>query len=103
MSFVADGENSADLASARRRILVLFAHPSLERSEVNRPLAQATSRIEGVALVDLYAEYPDLAIDMDREQMRLRRHDVVVFMHPLYWYSTPSILKEWQDLSIVCW
>lgn len=83
-----------------RRILVLFAHPSLERSEVNRPLALATSRIDGVTFVDLYADYPDFQIDIDREQGRLAEHDVVVFMHPLYWYSTPAILKEWQDLVL---
>jgi putative NADPH-quinone reductase len=83
-----------------RRILVLFAHPSLERSEVNRPLAEATARVDGVTFVDLYAEYPALDIDVEREQARLLDHDVVVFMHPLYWYSTPAILKEWQDLVL---
>jgi glutathione-regulated potassium-efflux system ancillary protein KefG len=25
---------------------------------------------------------------------------VIVFMFPLYWYSTPAILKEWQDLVL---
>ena len=79
---------------------MLFAHPSLERSEVNRPLVKATSRVDGVTLVDLYAEYPDLAIDIDLEQGRLLEHDIIVFMHPLYWYSTPAILKEWQDLVL---
>lgn len=83
-----------------RRILVLFAHPSLDRSEINRPLADATCKVDGVTLVDLYAEYPDFQIDIDREQARLVKHDVVVFMNPLYWYSTPSILKEWQDLVL---
>ena len=83
-----------------RKILVLFAHPSPYRSEVNRPMARAAAGLEGVTLVDLYAEYPDLLIDVDREQSRLREHDVVVFQHPLYWYSTPAILKEWQDLVL---
>ncbi len=82
------------------RILVLFAHPSPDRSEVNRPLARATAGVDGVTLVDLYAEYPDLQIDIDREQSRLLAHQVVCFMHPLYWYSTPAILKEWQDLVL---
>ena len=27
-------------------------------------------------------------------------HDIIIFMHPLYWYSTPAILKEWQDLVL---
>lgn len=83
-----------------RRILVLFAHPSLERSEANRPLAEATALVEGVTLVDLYAEYPTFEIDVDREQARLLSHEVICFMHPLYWYSTPAILKEWQDLVL---
>lgn len=83
-----------------RPILVLFAHPSLDRSEVNRPLMQATANVEGVTLVDLYAEYPDFQIDIDREQGRLLVHEVIVFMHPIYWYSTPAILKEWQDLVL---
>ncbi len=82
------------------RILILFAHPSPDRSEVNRPLAQASRDLPGVTLVDLYAEYPTLDINIDREQQRLREHDIIVFMHPLYWYSTPAILKEWQDLVL---
>ncbi|MGB5450947.1 MAG: NAD(P)H-dependent oxidoreductase [Sedimenticolaceae bacterium] len=97
----ADTKHGADEASkSTRRILVLLAHPSLDRSEVNRPLADAVRGLDGVTLVDLYAEYPDFQIDIDREQARLLAHDVIVFQHPLYWYSTPAILKEWQDLVL---
>jgi putative NADPH-quinone reductase len=86
--------------SVRNRILVLFAHPSLERSEVNSVMLSASRSMDGVTLVDLYAEYPTLRIDIDREQQRLRAHDVIVFMFPLFWYSTPAMLKEWQDLVL---
>ncbi len=82
------------------KVLILFAHPSQHRSEVNSPLARASAGFDGVTVVDLYAEYPDFYIDIDREQQRLRAHDVIVFMFPLYWYSTPAILKEWQDLVL---
>ena len=93
--------NAAQIGTpAKRRILVLLAHPSLDRSEANRPIADAIAGIEGVTLVDLYAEYPDFQIDIDLEQQRLLAHDVIVFQHPLYWYSTPAILKEWQDLVL---
>lgn len=81
-------------------VLILFAHPSQHRSEVNLPLARVSRSLENVTLVDLYAEYPDYCIDIEREQQRLREHDVIVFMFPLYWYSTPAILKEWQDLVL---
>ena len=83
-----------------RKLLVLFAHPSLERSEVNAQLLQVCRSIDQVTVVDLYAEYPTYQIDIDREQQRLLDHDVLIFMFPLYWYSTPSILKEWQDLVL---
>ncbi len=52
------------------------------------------------SFVDLYAEYPDYRINIDKEQQRLCEHDVVMFLFPLYWYSTPALLKEWQDLVL---
>ena len=94
-----DNENDSSARQARR-VLILFAHPSLDHSEVNGPMFEAAGDIEGVTRVDLYAEYPDFQIDIDREQQRLLAHDVIVFQHPLYWYSTPAILKEWQDLVL---
>ncbi len=100
MPSIENPEIRSNPMSEKRPILVLLAHPSLDRSEVNRPLADATAGINGVTLVDLYAEYPDFQLDVDREQSRLLEHDVIVFLHPLYWYSTPAILKEWQDLVL---
>ena len=83
-----------------KKILVLFAHPAQRRSEVNVALARAAGSLKFVTLVDLYAEYPDYFIDVDREQKRLEKHDIIVFLHPVYWYSTPAMLKEWQDLVL---
>jgi glutathione-regulated potassium-efflux system ancillary protein KefG len=85
---------------SRRRILVLFAHPVLERSRVNRRLVDAIRDVDGVRVHDLYEAYPTLAIDVEREQALLLDHDVIVFQHPFYWYSVPAILKEWQDLVL---
>lgn len=62
-----------------KKVLILFAHPSQHRSEVNAPLFKAANTIEGVTCVDLYAEYPHFNINIDREQQRLRDHDVVIF------------------------
>ena len=82
------------------KILVLFAHPRPDRSEVNVLLADVARQVDGVTFVDLYAEYPTFEIDVDREQQRLLAHDVIVFQHPVYWYSSPALLKEWQDLVL---
>lgn len=83
-----------------RRILVLFAHPALEKSRANRLLILGVERMEGVTFHDLYEAYPGFDIDVRREQELLTSHDVIVFHHPFYWYSTPAILKEWQDLVL---
>lgn len=79
------------------RVLVLFAHPALERSRCNRRLIQGLERMEGVRLHDLYEAYPDLHVDVAAEQELLLAHDVVVMQHPFFWYSTPALLKEYQD------
>jgi hypothetical protein len=50
------------------KVLILFAHPSQHRSEVNLPLARVSRSLENVTLVDLYAEYPDYCIDIERER-----------------------------------
>jgi len=82
------------------KVLILFAHPALHFSEANKPLVEAIPDQEHITFVDLYAEYPRFNIDINREQQRLRDHDVILFMFPLYWYSTPSLLKMWQDLVL---
>jgi glutathione-regulated potassium-efflux system ancillary protein KefG len=83
-----------------RRVLVLFAHPVLERSRVNRRLVSAIRDVENVTIHDLYSAYPTSNINVPREQELLLAHDVIVFQHPFYWYSVPAILKEWQDLVL---
>ena len=79
-------------------VLVLFTHPRTDRSIANTALVAAARAIDGVELVDLYAEYPDFDIDIDREQRRLLESDSLVLQHPVYWYSSPALLKEWIDL-----
>lgn len=83
-----------------RRVLILFAHPVMERSRVNRGLLRAVQGLEAVTVHDLYEVYPTLGIDVRREQALLLAHDVIVFQHPFFWYSAPAILKEWQDLVL---
>lgn len=83
-----------------KKVLILFAHPALQRSRVNRELINGLDKLEGVTFHDLYEAYPTLYVDVQREQDLLSSHDIVIMHHPFYWYSTPAILKEWQDLVL---
>lgn len=82
------------------RILILFAHPALEKSRVQYRLIKAAQSIDDIFLHDLYERYPDFMIDVDLEQELLRNHDIILFQHPFYWYSCPALLKEWLDLVL---
>ena len=82
------------------RVLILFAHPGQRHSRLNVRMAERARQLEGITFVDLYAEYPRFNIDIDVEQARLVAHDVIIFQFPIYWYSLPALLKEWQDLVL---
>lgn len=79
------------------RTLVVLAHPGLAASRVNAALAEAARPVDGVTLHDLYATYPDVRIDVEREQRLLLEHDRIVLQFPFYWYSAPPLLKKWLD------
>lgn len=82
------------------KVLILFAHPRFEKSKINRTLLAGVDRMEGVTLNDLYEQYPDFNIDVDREKKLLLDHEVIVWHYPLYMYSSPAILKQWMDLVL---
>jgi glutathione-regulated potassium-efflux system ancillary protein KefF len=84
-------------ASKSPAIYLLAAHPHWRDSRVNRLLVRAARGIEGVEVNDLYDTYPDFAIDVEAEQVKLARADLVVLMHPIHWYSMPPLQKLWLD------
>lgn len=88
------------MTSPISRVLVLFTHPTLQKSRVNRVLVDAARQVEGVTVHDLYECYPDFDIAVADEQEMLLGHDVFVLQHPFFWYSVPAILKEWMDLVL---
>jgi len=81
-------------------VLILFAHPLLEKSRAHLQLIAAARNLPGVTIHDLYERYPDFDIDVRREQQLLSEHDYIVLQFPFYWYSTPPLLKQWQDLVL---
>jgi putative NADPH-quinone reductase len=79
------------------RTLILLFHPDIAHSRANAALAAAAGRVPGVEVADLHALYPDGRIDDDTEVARLLSADRIVLQFPLQWYSTPPLLKAWQD------
>ncbi len=81
-----------------RCALLVLAHPALHRSRANAALLDVARARPDVTFHDLYEEYADFLIDVEAEQQRLLDHRLIILQFPLYWYSTPSLLKEWLDM-----
>ena len=77
--------------------VLLLAHPDFGASRANRALLDGLAGLPDLAAAELYALYPDGRIDFAVERERLLRADRLVLQFPLYWYSTPSLLKQWED------
>lgn len=82
------------------KVLILFGHPAFKRSTINAALRKAVENLDGLTFHDLYRNYPDFLIDVAHEQKLCESHDIIIFQHPFYWYSTPAIIKEWFDLVL---
>ena len=90
-------------AHAGAEIVVITAHPQMEQSRVNRRMMRAAQRIAPAAQAprivvrDLYSLYPDYLIDIAAEQALLASAQLVVWQHPIHWYSMPALMKLWVD------
>ncbi|WP_186417914.1 NAD(P)H-dependent oxidoreductase [Bosea sp. CS1GBMeth4] len=77
--------------------LILLFHPDYRNSRANRTLAEAAGRRPGASVVDMQGLYPDGRIDAEAEAARLLGAERIVLQFPVQWYSTPPLLKAWQD------
>lgn len=80
------------------KILLVVAHPALEKSRNNIRLIKAAGNVENVIVRDLYELYPRFSINTGKEQGLLEQSDIIVLQHPFYWYSVPALLKQYLDM-----
>lgn len=85
---------------AKHKILILFSHPLYEKSHANKALVENIPDSENITFHDLYEEYPDFDIDVKHEQVLLSQHDIIIWHHPMYWYSCPPLMKQWIDMVL---
>ncbi len=80
------------------KVLNLVFHPDLANSRVNQTWKKQLEESGKITTSrDMYSEYPDFQIDVEKEQALLLEHDRIVLQFPFYWYSTPPLLKKWLD------
>lgn len=81
-----------------KKTLIVLAHPNMQESIVNKALIETIKDDNEITVHDLYGAYTTVEnIDTAKEQELLLTHERIIFQFPLYWFSSPAILKEWLD------
>lgn len=81
-----------------KKILTVSGHPDLNDSFANKTILEETKELLPEAeFACLDKLYPDFRIDVQAEQERLLRADIIVLQYPLFWYSAPSLLHRWME------
>lgn len=80
------------------KTMVMVIHPNIEESVINKRWIEELHKYPDKYFVhDLYKSYPDEKLDIEREQQLIESHDKIIFQFPLYWFSSPPLLKKWFD------
>lgn len=79
--------------------LIIVVHPNLDSgSRIHNTLTGELRKLgDAVTIHELYREYPDDRIDVEREQRLMQSHDKIILQFPMWWYSSPYLLKKWID------
>ena len=81
--------------------LIIFAHTFWKDSKVNRALLEKLKDNKNVNIHNLSVIYPDGKINSVKSEVALLKEaDNIIFQFPLFWFSMPSLLKEWQDFVL---
>lgn len=82
------------------KILIIATHPNIENSIVNKFWLEKLANEPNITVRFLDVLYPDRQIDIKKEQQLLESHDRIVFQFPFYWYSMPSLMRDYFDLVL---
>lgn len=81
-----------------KNVLIISGHTNFSASVANKIILDTVhERLPETEIVRLDELYPDFRIDVETEQKRLLRADIIVLQFPVFWYSAPSILERWME------
>jgi putative NADPH-quinone reductase len=85
-----------------KNILVVSGHTDLNNSVANKTILEELSKKLPEAEFDYLDKlYPDFKINVEEEQKKLIKSDIIVLQHPIFWYAMPSLLNKWiEDVFI---
>lgn len=79
-------------------VLIVSGHTDISNSKANKIILKNLENELPSAEIDSLIElYPDYKFDVDAEQKKLLKADVIVLQFPLFWFSCPSIMRKWFE------
>ena len=79
-------------------LLVVCGHSNLDISVANKTILENLKKEFPNAEIDVLSKlYPNYQFDVEAEQEKLKKADVIVLQFPFFWYSCPSIMRKWFE------
>ena len=80
------------------KILVVVAHPDIDKSIASKTILEKFQKLHPDAEIDyLYKLYPDFKINVKSEQEKLLKADYIILQFPMYWYNAPALMRQWFE------
>lgn len=81
-----------------KNVLIVSGHTNLDASVANKTILDTlAARLPEAEIVKLDKLYPDFRINVEAEQQRLVKADIIVLQFPVFWYGAPSLLSRWME------
>lgn len=83
-----------------KKALIIVGHPNIKKSIATSEVITNFKKEKNIdfKIVDLYNEYPDFKIDIEKEQNNLLEYNNIIILSPIYWYNLTPMVKQYIDL-----
>ena len=85
-----------------KNVLIISGHTELKDSIANKQILETLhEKLPKAEIVKLDSLYPNYNIDPLKEQERVKKADIIVFVFPIFWFAAPPILYRWLEKTFV--
>ena len=83
-----------------KNVLIISGHTDLKNSVINKQILEILhEKLPKAEIVKLDTLYPNYQIDPLKEQERVKKADIILFVFPLFWYAAPALIYRWLELT----
>lgn len=81
-----------------KKIIIVSAHDTVVDSVANKYiLEELQGKLPDAVFDDLDAQYANFEFNIEAEQQKLEKADIIILQYPFYWYSMPGLMHRWME------